>query len=186
MAAAANIVTLTFESIAPGIYSENLVENGFRISPCGHVDIFPTGPGNDLVPFPSDGNTLGWDSACIGNPDYLGPPVFRGFVYLDFFEHPFSFLSFDSAGFPEIEVSSSKGGLFTTPDCRPFPCDWTHHDLSGPEWEGAKWILFHYLNDPGVPGHVIDNLVFRIASPGTLALLVIGLAGLGFSRRKRP
>jgi hypothetical protein len=83
------------------IYSENLVENGFRISPECHVDIFPV----TVFPIPSDGNALGWDhcSPPFGNPDYLGTVDLT---------RPRSILttsstvqlSFDSAGFPEIQV----------------------------------------------------------------------------------
>jgi hypothetical protein len=75
-AAAANIVTLTFESITPGSYNENLVENGFRISPNCFVSIFP-----DLAGFATDGNALGWLCSVFpefSNPDYLGP---RGLIF---------------------------------------------------------------------------------------------------------
>lgn len=184
VAAAEHIATLTFESLGGIVQFENLVESGFRISPNCHTDITPFSDAST----PSDGNTLGWDcGGGIHNPDYLGPPlgdlpdgIGGSLVFIDNFEHPFSFLSFDGAGFTATVVSS-KGGVF---DFCPFPyCgDWTHFELSGSEWEGVKWIVF--AGDmPGAPITRVDNLAFRVPSPGTLALLVIGLAGLAFSRR---
>jgi hypothetical protein len=201
VAPAANVVTLTFDSLDAGAHFQNLVESGFRISPSCHVDIFDpgqTGATDEIFNPYANGNVLGFDrSGCVGglpgNPDYLGPAAHPdySYVHIDYFGHPFSFLSFEYFGFSaflEVTISSSKGGMFSIPSpfCTPgITCgQMALFEPEGGDWNGVKWILFQYV-DPGAPVALFDNLRFHAASaPGTLALFAIGLAGLLLRRRQ--
>ena len=194
VAAAAAVVTLTFESLPTGSHHQNLVESGFRISPSCHVDIAPGELLTRIDPY-SSGNVLGFDrSGCLldgsGNADYLGgtPPLpasDNSFVYIDNFDRPFSFLSFEHIG-RQTTLWSSSGGVHSTSPCIPSTCgQMVLSELGGPEWTDISWILLGY-RDPGAPASLFDNLRFEIPEPGTIELLGIALAGLGFSRRKRP
>jgi hypothetical protein len=188
-APAANIVTLTFESVFGFLQTQNLVESGFRISPNCHVDIFP---GDFLNPALPSHNVLGFDSTSCSpdgglfNPNYLGgtPNFTNSFVYIDNFDHPFKFLSFEHFGQPAT-VTSSKGGVYTIPLCIPdISCgQMSLHHLAGPDWNGVKWILLFY-DSPGAPASLFDNLRFHAAAsaPGTLALFATALLALGFRR----
>ena len=198
-ATSAAIVTLTFDTLPFNhVTTTNSVEHGFRISPSCHMHIAP-GDQQDNPNF--DSQVLSYDqSGCLEggliNPDYLGEPISGqdpggpAEVYIDFFEQPFSFISFQHAG-TGVEITSSKGGSYGVDDSAQG-CDGAEvcdHVLDGPEWNGVKWIL---LGDShaGAIFFVFDNLVFRVPggqlpAPNTLALLILGLASLGIALRRR-
>lgn len=194
---------VTLGTFPGGIFTNsNLEQDGFRISPNCHVDIvFAL---NQFISVDvSYGGLLGFDSSgCLAtgtgfNPDYLGrsanPPVpvsAGALVYIDYFEHPFSLLSFEHVG-PPAFVLSSKGGLEEIPfeTCFPLICGPMFlHEVEGPAWTGIKWILLGLRADAGVPNSLFDNFRFQVASassPGSVPLLLIGLTAL-FVIRNAP
>ena len=190
-AAMGNEVVVDFDEITQGIYSENLTSNEFRLSPSSHVDIFaPGGASNDKV--------MGWDASGPSNPDYLGQRRQDwSSVYVDYFERPFTFASvlFEQTPNPPgssstgyATITSSKGGLF---DFTSLPDD-TFASLSGPQWNGIKWLEFSYFGNAGAPVFLLDDLTFRVAGfvapvpePETYAMVLLGLGVVGLAARRR-
>jgi hypothetical protein len=202
-AALAGVVVLDFTDLTGvvanynGTVRQNVTLNGFRISPECHLDFFtiPDFAGG------SDGNVMGWDQAgACGpagsgtpglNPDFLGTPTNRAFgetgVYIDAFDHPFAFTSFDLSGRPGgASVVSSKGGHFTWPANTPIDGEFITATLSGPDWTGIRWLEFIDLC-AGAPCTPVDNLTFdvgaSVANPGTLPLVGIAAIALVANRR---
>lgn len=172
--AIATPITVDFDEITPGSYFENITSEGFRFSPSCHADI---------------NGWLGWDrSGCLSgfsNTDYLGQTPALGFssVFIDYFDHPFTFTGFDKEGAGGL-LTSSKGGAFS------FSSPLSgHFSLDGPEWKGVKWIEFTYA-DPGAPAAHLDNLTFTaglaagaLPEPPILALMGLGVLVLAARRR---
>lgn len=187
--ASAGIVKVTFDTVSGASgspYFGNFTSSGFTFSPSCHVD-FDSLYGS---------RAIGWDSSgCDGgvrgkdNRDYLGTrPVsyLSSYVYVDSDGHPFSFLSYDHHGHP-VSIFSSKGGFYNQEHCSFSDQDCSGFNtylMDGPDWIGVKWIIFGY-NDPGAPAALIDNLVFRVSSPGTGVLAFCGGLLLWTTRRRR-
>jgi hypothetical protein len=174
--ASAAIVTVDFQDLLRGTYFKNVSSAGFTISPSCHIDVFA----DDYAPNRSQ--VVGWDSSgCIGggnaNDEYIGTRPVSGFSYLyvDYGGRPFSFLSYDHIGSP-FSIFSSKGGVYDKDICLPWERDclsFNTYPMDGSDWTGVKWILFGY-RDPGAPSARLDNLVFRVPSPGTGVLTLSG------------
>lgn len=177
----AAVVTVNFEDLSGGAHFENVTSSGFTISPSCHIDVFA-----------QDGDqAVGWDSSgCLGgatNTEYLGTRPVSDFTYLyvDYGGRPFSFLSYDHFGEP-FSIYSSKGGVYNQTWCSPWEKDCSEfntYTMDGPDWTGVKWVLFG-SHDPGAPAVHLDNLVFRVPSPGTGALALSGALLLWISRRR--
>lgn len=142
---------------------------------------------------------LGWDQGgCppLSNPHYLGPPIdaFHSAVYVSNGGFLFSLFSADIAfpgGGGDMLITSSNGGSIDVSGTGSVPVfpdlpAVTHKivDLTGPEWTDIRWALFT-APDAGFPVEGLLNLAGVVPEPATLALLGIGLAGLGFKGRKR-
>lgn len=179
-AARATLVTLDFEEFN-GTYFKNLSSHGFRISPTCHVDAIERLPNSTIA---IGGDPAGCSNPNTRNANYLGPvdtPAGGNWVYFDYGEHPFSFKSFDWYGMG-VHIISSRGGEIDMPFLGEM---WSiaHVTLSGPDWEGVKWILAS-LNGPGDPAMFLDNMVFRVPTGETLPLLIISMTALVAVRRK--
>jgi hypothetical protein len=189
-AAAASIVVLDFESLTASLEPSNYFEDGFRVSPNCHYDTRPAGSGEGY----NDSQAIGWDAggSCfdpdggLANDNFLGPDDLGqdAVLYIDHDGKPFSLLSMYFGHIVEANVESSKGGVFHGffPEDEEVPGALV--SFSGPEWTGIKWLLFH-VGDIGAPISPIDQLTLKVFEPGTLALLSIGLAGVGFARRRQ-
>jgi hypothetical protein len=159
VAVAAPII-VDFDEIPTGSYFDNITSNGIRISPYCHVDIVA---GQSA----SSGNAMGWDNSDCSpnlNADYLGQPpsgLGTGSVFIDFFDHPFTFTSFffETVLSSVVGYSSSKGGslkqkLGGRPICLTV---WPGMDDRGSGSMRLKWQSAPY----------VDSLTFNVARAGT-------------------
>ena len=80
-------------------------------------------------------------------------------------------------------VSSSKGGNVATDDS----ADGFFFKLSGPEWTGIKWLVFHNC-DCGAPAGGFTALTLTVASiPQPAAVLLFGVGAVAvLAWRRRP
>ena len=183
--ASAHIVVLDFDQ-GPGGATANYLENGFRVSPNYHYDILDEGVGgtkrgfNESFYIGTDGNS-GW------NPDFLGPAEYQAtgggvaVLWIDAGGEPFSLLDLWDPSSTTWRIESSGGGVYSDSDPTPGTVL-----FSGAEWQNIEWLLWRYeFLDPGIPIAGLDHMRFLVAEPATLALLGLGFAGLGWSRRKK-
>ena len=185
----AAIVTADFEDLSGqgAIITSNYSTQGVRFSPSGHFDVREA-----LMDNAWNSTWFGFDGSggCpfVFNSDFLGPPEYSvssgsgncGLVWVDYSNRPFSLLSLDVV-IGNWSVTSSNGGFAqalvgTLED--PFP----RMTFEGPEWTGIKWLLFDARRNGAPVG--FDNFTIRVPEPGTLALMSLGLLGLGFARRR--
>jgi choice-of-anchor C domain-containing protein len=61
---------------------------------------------------------------------------------------------------------------------------WGMHSLSFTAIDASTTLTFSSVDSAGYWGAVIDDVSVKVPEPASLALLTLGLAGLGFSRRK--
>jgi len=187
---AAVAATLCVPPAYAGIIGNSIFEGVWRLSPSNHTDSF-VDVSYDIGLVQVAG--IGWDGTPTINPDYLGPPTAFSAVYVDHFGFQFSLVSADIilGADKSMMITSSKGGSLLVPAHPPyhlFPIDDAHENItfSGPEWTDVDWILFSYAGpDSGVPEIGFDQIVGSIPEPASLAILGLGLAGLGFIRRRR-
>jgi hypothetical protein len=186
--ATAGTVVVDFEGLFGG--QQTYVESGFRFSPSCHFDLVDSyDPFGTTPQGYNHTRYMGWDapSGCP-NPDFIGPPELLtlplgAFVYVDYGGHPFSIESFFNVALG-FDVLSSKGAHILSGDPQ------TMVNLSGPEWEGIKWVVFAndgFLCGLGAPSCSIDHITFRVPGvpePTTLALLGIAFAGIGLATRR--
>lgn len=187
-AAPAALTTLDFEGVPSGSYFSNLTVSGLRFSPTCHVDVVPSG---GFLSGYQGSQWLGFDSSGCGpgNPDFLGAAVYAEHapaVFVDLGGLPFSFESV-FINRREIEVQSSKGGLFTQSCCGAGS---GLFDFSGGRWHGIDWLLFVNRGDVGVP-FGIDQLTVRapahaVAEPPALLALALAMLALLGATARRP
>jgi hypothetical protein len=188
----ANIVTITSFPLS----FENVVIGGFRFSPSCHIhgdDPSAISSLTGVTSYPY-GSALSFDCAGGPNQDYLGtfPNTIHETVYIDAFGQPFNFLDLDHIGLPlvGVHVFSSKGGHDLLPtSCFEETCyRVSHYEFSGGDWNGVRWVVIAHQT-PGASIYFFDNLRFQIGAvpaPGTIALLLIALAGLAIPIGRRP
>jgi len=188
-------VTVDFDDIAPTsapIWA-NLILSGFRFSPAANYEIvvseYPDGSNSGY-----EGSQYIWfNGSDFRNPDYLGPgygipdPGILGAMVIDRFGEPFSLRSlFGVLANCSMGVGSSKGGgrLLDTCEDSGGGDEWLSrvHTFSGPEWTRIKWVALGGEFDIATG---FDHITFSVREEATLALLGLGLAGLGLSRRRK-
>jgi len=188
----------------------NFESNGFRFSPCSEAIITSSNPVYSVPDRPAwqgvgGSNYLAFQNGALTNSNYLGDEncavheARQSLLFIDNGGKPFSL---DSLYGPlvdqTIRIISSKGGDTTifkglAPDDSLCSADGTGEPglwcpqtffLSGPEWQGIKWLKFYAPKDIYVG---FDNVSFRagVPEPGTLALLSFGLLGLAATGRRR-
>jgi hypothetical protein len=184
MAASAGIVTLDFPTAvgAGGTTGhDNVVADGFRISPSAEYTLVASGGGGSIID-----HGIGWDSDGPSNPHFLGSPKPDvAALFVDAGGANFNLLgaTFIAQGFDDaFTVSSSKGGMFDVPVGLVGTFDASF--ASGPEWTDISWLAFSY-DDPGAPTAGLDQLVLAVDEPGTLAVFAIALVILCYAGRRR-
>lgn len=197
----AGTVTIDFDDVAlTTSVRGNFESNGFRFSPCSSYGIannrtFLGGFQPDHTRYQGFNNTQFFHFISDGfNPDWLGPSgecatslpgyLRNSMMYIDNYEHPFSLESiYGPLGVYGFSVYSSKGfcgsllGLgLAAPEIFEF---------SGSACTGVQWVKIFIAGDYDQTV-AFDHITFRtgVPEPGTLAILALGFAGLGLSRRK--
>jgi hypothetical protein len=182
--ARAGLVSLDFEEFGtPILIDYNVSSHGFRISPKCHIDVRPN---------PEGGVAIGGDtSGCFDRPNsnFLGAgistpfPAYGNWVYFDYGGVPFSFESYEAFGENALIISSKGGVIGEFGGWIGDGDDVVDVSVSGGEWSGVRWIMAS-LDGPGQPVMFLDNMTFRVPSPGTLPLVAVAMVALLFGRRK--
>lgn len=179
--AKADIIAVNFPTdVTPGtaVSDQNAMADGFRISPSAEYSLVQSG-GPGII---SSG--LGWDSDGAANTSYLGPlKVSTASLYVDHGGAAFTLTSavFVSSGLDDnFEVMSSKGGVYDIPQMAGD----LSVDFTGALWTNIDWLVFGYF-DAGVPAAGLQQLVFSVEEPATLAVFGLGLLTLLVIRRRQ-
>lgn len=196
----AAIVTLDLSSpYQYGGATDNLVINGFRVSPRCHFDYLTRGVGSNTV------SGLGTDFAgnCEGgqppppfppsyNPNYLGASLgsLKLMGYIDYQGAPFDLLSLDFYRTEYAAIASSNGGFIEFPFNGALADQVYQLTFSGPQWENLSWVTFNPGNGAGQPSGVMGNFRLRVADntvpePGSSALIAAGLVLIVRANRRR-
>lgn len=181
MNASAAVITLDFDSLAGG---SNIVSDGFVSTSEGNITLFQGASGAACIgcfgSFPSDLNT----GQALVEADNSGA---NSFIGLDFSFNVVS-LQFNFGG---------DGGGFEY-----FAYDSSNNVLDSLSFASNTWVTpgFHSISGVGsissirwrdpVGGAALDNIILStstsaVPEPAPLALLALGLAGIGFSRKKK-
>ena len=182
--ASAGIITVNFpQDVVPGTTTNtgNATADGFRISPSAEYTLVNSGGSAGGV----IERGLGWDSDGPANPFYLGPAhPSDASLFVDAGGMGFSLLSAEfiaQHADDNFQMTSSKGGVLDVPANLVGTFDAT---LSGAQWTDITWLLFSYF-DAGPPTAGLEQLVFAVDEPETMAAFALGLVLLIVLRRPR-